>query len=307
MSALVRRRRRAGPEAAEARLAFWLLAPAIIGLIALSLYPVLQTIVWAFQHNRLTEPDNVYFNGLRNFQRLAHDPNFWSAFRFTLLYAVLSVALQFVVGFVFALTAHREFRGRGLVRAAMLFPWTMPTVITAVAWRFMYQPDASGLFNGTFAHLGLPHEVVFLGSSGLLAIMSLLFLAVWKVNSFVALVLLAGLQSIPADVYEAASVDGASPWRQFISITLPYLRPTIMVVLVLRTVESLQAFDIIYGLTNGGPGNSTVNLPLFIYDQGLNGAQDFGYSSAASLVLFVIILAFALIYMRALYSEETYA
>lgn len=299
--------RRRGPEAAQARLAFWMLLPAILGLIAISVYPVVQTFIWAFQHNRLTDPDNVYFNGLRNFQRLSHDPGFWSALRFTLLYAVLSVAMQFVVGFVFALTAHREFKGRGLVRAAMLFPWTMPTVITAVAWRFMYQPDTSGLFNGTFSHLGLPHEIVFLGSSATLAIASLLFLAVWKVNSFVALVLLAGLQSIPGDVYEAASVDGATPWRQFWSITLPYLRTTIMVVLVLRTVESLQAFDIIYGLTNGGPGNSTVNLPLFIYDQGLNGAQDFGYSSAASLVLFAIILAFAIVYMRVLYSEETYA
>lgn len=300
-------KRRLGPEAAQARLAFWMLLPAIIGLLGISVYPVVQTFIWAFQHNRLTDPDNVYFNGIKNFQRLAQDPHFWSALTFTLLYALLSVLMQFVVGFVFALTAHREFRGRGLVRAAMLFPWTMPTVITAVAWRFMYQPDSSGLFNGTLQHLGLPHEVVFLGSSGALAIASLLFLAVWKVNSFVALVLLAGLQSIPGDVYEAASVDGASPWRQFWTITLPFLRPTIMVVLVLRTVESLQAFDIIYGLTNGGPGNSTVNLPLFIYDQGLNGAQDFGYSSAASLILFLIILGFSVIYMKLLYSEQTYA
>jgi ABC-type sugar transport system permease subunit len=306
MAIAVRRRGR-GPEAAEARLAFWLIAPAVVGLVAVSLYPVLQTIIWSFQHYQLTDPDNVYFNGLRNFQRLVTDPGFWPALRFSLLYTVLSVAGQFVVGFIFALTAHREFRGRGIVRAAMLFPWTMPTVITAVVWRFMYNPDTTGLFNGTLAHLNLPHNIIWLGSSATLAVIALLILAVWKVNSFCALVLLAGLQSIPRDVYEAASVDGAGAFRQFLAITLPYLRQTIMVVLVLRTVESLQAFDIIVGLTNGGPGNATRNLPLYIFEKGLSGAQDFGYSSALAVVLFAIILLFAIIYVRVLYREEALA
>ncbi|PZR88671.1 MAG: ABC transporter permease [Candidatus Nephthysia bennettiae] len=305
--AVKRRGKSRGPEAAEARLAFWLILPAVIGMVAVSLYPVLQTIAWAFQHYQLTDPENVYFNGFHNFQRLAGDPNFWAGLRFSLLYTVLSVAGQFVVGFVFALTAHREFRGRGIVRAAMLFPWTMPTVITAVVWRFMYNPDSTGLFNGTLEHLGLPHNIVWLGSSATLAVIALLILAVWKVNSFCALVVLAGLQSIPGDVYEAASVDGAGALRQFFSITLPYLRQTIMVVLVLRTVESLQAFDIIVGLTNGGPGNATLNLPLYIFQKGLSGAQDFGLSSATALVLFAIILVFAIVYTRVLYREETFA
>ncbi len=305
--AVKRRGRSRGPEAAEARLAFWLILPAVIGMVAVSLYPVLQTIAWAFQHYQLTDPENVYFNGFHNFQRLGGDPNFWAGLRFSLLYTVLSVAGQFVVGFVFALTAHREFRGRGIVRAAMLFPWTMPTVITAVVWRFMYNPDSTGLFNGTLEHLGLPHNIVWLGSSATLAVIALLILAVWKVNSFCALVVLAGLQSIPGDVYEAASVDGAGALRQFFSITLPYLRQTIMVVLVLRTVESLQAFDIIVGLTNGGPGNATLNLPLYIFQKGLSGAQDFGLSSATALVLFAIILVFAIVYTRVLYREETFA
>jgi ABC-type sugar transport system permease subunit len=301
------RRRGRGPEAAEARLAFWLIAPAVVGLIAVSLYPVVQTILWSLQHYQLTDPDNIYFNSFHNFQRLLGDPGFWPALRFSLLYTALSVAGQFAVGFIFALTAHREFRGRGIVRAAMLFPWTMPTVITAVVWRFMYNPDTTGLFNGTLAHLGLPHNIIWLGSSATLAVIALLILAVWKVNSFCALVILAGLQSIPKDVYEAASVDGAGAIRQFLAITLPYLRQTIMVVLVLRTVESLQAFDIIVGLTNGGPGNATRNLPLYIFEKGLSGAQDFGYSSALAVVLFAIILLFAIIYVRVLYREEALA
>ncbi len=298
-------RRGRGPEAAEARLAFWLILPTIAGLLAVSAYPVIQTVLWSFQHYILTDPQNVYFNGLHNFQRLFAQEAFWAAFRFSILYTVLSVAGQFLVGFVLALTAHRQFRGRGLVRAAMLFPWTMPTVVTAVAWRFMYN-DQLGLFNGTLQHLGLPHQIIWLGTPTLAAI-ALLILAVWKVNSFVALVLLAGLQSIPKDVYEAADVDGAGPIRQFFSITLPYLRAAIMVVLVLRTVESLQAFDIIYGLTGGGPSNATQNLPLYIYKQGFGEALNFGFGSAAAVMLFIVIFAFAVAYVRLLYREESYA
>ncbi|MHB8618503.1 MAG: carbohydrate ABC transporter permease, partial [Chloroflexota bacterium] len=199
----------------------------------------------------------------------------------------------------------REFRGRGIVRAAMLFPWAMPTVITAVAWRFMYN-DQLGLFNGTLQRLGLPHQIIWLGSPTL-AVVALLILAVWKVNSFVALVLLAGLQGIPKQIYEAAAADGATAWRQFWAITVPYLRPAIMVVLVLRTVESLQAFDIIYGLTGGGPSDATQNLPLFIFQQGLGEALNFGYGSAAAVMLFILIFAFAILYVRLLYQEESYA
>jgi len=298
-------RRGRGPEAAEGRLAFWLILPTVVGLLAISAYPVIQTVLWSFQHYILTDPQNTYFNGLHNFQRLLGQEAFWTAFRFSILYTVLSVSGQFVVGFVLALTAHREFRGRGLVRAAMLFPWAMPTVVTAVTWRFMYN-DQLGFFNGTLQHLGLPDQIVWLGTPAL-ATMALLLLAVWKVNSFVALVLLAALQSIPRDVYEAADVDGAGPVRQFFSITLPYLRAAIMVVLVLRTVESLQAFDIIYGLTGGGPSNATQNLPLYIYQQGFGEALNFGFGSAAAVMLFAVIFVFAVAYVRLLYREESYA
>jgi multiple sugar transport system permease protein len=299
----LRRWRARGPEAREARLAFWMLLPAVAGLLAISVYPVAQTVVWSFQHLIVTEPDDIFFDGLHNYQRLVADPDFWTALRFTALYTVCSVAGQFVVGLVLALTAHREFRGRGLVRAAMLFPWAMPTVITAEVWRFMYLPDY-GVINGTLQHLGLPHEIVWLGQADL-AVIALLILAVWKVNSFVALVLLAGLQAIPRDVYEAASVDGAGFWRQLWSITIPYLRPAIMVVLVLRTVESLQAFDIIYGLTQGGPAAATKNLPLYLYEQAFQGLN-FGYGSALAVALSILILACAVVYVRLLYREETY-
>ncbi|MGH7920605.1 MAG: carbohydrate ABC transporter permease [Candidatus Dormibacteraceae bacterium] len=286
-------------------MAFWLILPAVVGLLVISAYPIAQTVIWSFQHYLITEPGDIYFWGLHNYQRLFQDASFWTSLQFSVLYTVLSVAGQFVVGLLFALTAHRQFRGRGLVRAAMLFPWAMPTVITAEVWRFMYSPDSTGLFDGTLQHLGLPHAIIWLGSPDL-AVIALLILAVWKVNSFVALVLLAGLQGIPDDVYEAASVDGAGPLRQFISITLPYLRPAILVVLVLRTVESLQAFDIIYGLTSGGPAGATQNLPLYLYQVAFS-QHDFGYSSSLAVMLFILIFIFAVVYIRLLYREDTNA
>ena len=285
----------------ERRFAFWLLLPTLIGLSAILLYPSIQTILWSFQHYILTDPLNHSY-GLGNYRQLIHDHIFWMAFRFTIFYAVLSVIGQTLVGLGVALMANREFKGRGIFRAALLFPWMMPTVITAVVWRFMYDPNY-GLFDGVLQRLGLPHAFVWLGSPTL-AVIALFLLAIWKVNSFAALVFLAGLQSIPASVYEAADVDGANPWQRFWRITMPMLKPTILVVLVLRTVEALQAFDIIYGLTLGGPGYSTLNLPLYLYQQSIQGLN-FGYGSAMGVVLAIMIALFALLYMKILYRPDS--
>lgn len=297
-SLLVRLRGR-GLEGRERRLAVALLAPTFVGLLAVMGYPTMQTLLWSFQHANVLNPQKGWT--LSNYTQLWHDAVFWAALRFTVIYAGLSVAGQVLLGMGVALMANHDFRGRSIFRALMIFPWMMPTVITAVVWQFMYDPNY-GLFNSVYQHLGLPHDIVFLGSSTL-AIFSLLMLAIWKVNSFAALVFLAGLQSISPEVYEAAEIDGTSPWQRFSRITLPLLRPTILVVLVLRTVEALQAFDIIYGLTNGGPGNATQNLPLYLYTQGIQGLN-FGYGSAMGVVLAVLIAAFAFLYLKVLYQPS---
>ena len=295
------KKRTRGLGSRERRFAFWLILPTFVGLTAILLYPSAQTILWSFQHYVLTDPLQHNFT-LSNYTQLFHDHVFWLALKFTIFYAVLSVLGQTIVGLGVALMANREFRGRGLFRAALLFPWMMPTVITAVVWRFMYDPNY-GLFNGVLQRLGLPHSFVWLGSPTL-AVIALFLVAIWKVNSFAALVFLAGLQSIPASVYEAADVDGATAWQRFSRITMPMLRPTILVVLVLRTVEALQAFDIIYGLTLGGPGYSTLNLPLYLYQQAIQGLN-FGYGSAMGVVLAIMISAFAVFYVKVLYRPES--
>lgn len=275
-------------------MAFWLIVPSLLAIAVVTAYPVIATFVYSFQHRVSTDPHTGWV-GLANFDRLIHDPTFWHALWFTVAYAVVSVALQFVVGLAFALLGHRNFRGRGIVRGALLFPWAMPTVITAKVWQFMYN-EQYGLFNRLFDLVGLPHHIVWLGSANT-AITALLGLSTWKVNSFFALVLLAALAAIPRDVYEASSLDGASAWQQFRYVTLPYLRPAITVVLILRTVEALQAFDIIVGLSNGGPGNATQNLPLYIYNTSFLGL-DFGYGSALAVAMFVVIFVIVIIYLR---------
>jgi len=298
-SSLARALRGGGLARRERRLAIALLVPSFVGLVAVMGYPTVQTILWSFEHADVLNPQSGYT--FSNYTGLWHDPVFWAALRFTVIYAAMSVAGQMLLGLGIAVMANREFRGRWLFRALLIFPWMMPTVITAVVWQFMYDPNY-GLFDAVLQRAGLPHSFVFLGSSKL-AIFSLLMLAIWKVNSFAALVFLAGMQGISPELYEAAEIDGAAAWQRFRRVTLPMLKPTILVVLVLRTVEALQAFDIIYGLTGGGPGGATQNLPMYLYQQGILGLN-FGYGSAVGVVLAVIIAAFAVLYLKVLYQPS---
>lgn len=296
-----RRRPRMGALAQrEERLAWVMLAPVLLALVALGLYPAITTIVYTFQTGGMFGL-GLTAAGLSNITRLVHDLEFWSAFKFSILYSVITVAGQMVLGTALALLANRPFRGRWVLRAAILFPWVIPTATNSVIWAYMFN-DQYGLINSVLEHLGLMNPaqpMVWLGSAqsatGLIYV-----LAIWKANSLVALLVLAGLQTIPADVLEAARVDGANAWQVLWHVTLPLLKPTLAVTLILRTIESLQAFDLISALTNGAPGNSTQNLGLYIYVQ-IQQFGDFGYGSTIALVVMVLTLAFIAFYLRALY------
>jgi ABC-type sugar transport system permease subunit len=232
----------------EERLAWAMLAPTLVALLVLSLYPALATIVYSFQHGGSFGIGMTGFV-LSNYQRLLHDVQFWSAFKFSILFSVITVAGQMVFGVALALFANREFRGRWLVRAAILFPWAIPTATNSVVWAYMFN-DQYGLVNGV-------------------------------------------------DVREAEKVDGATRWQGFWYVTLPLLRPTLAVTLILRTIQSLQAFDLISAFTNGAPGISTQNLGLYIYAQ-IQQFGDFGYGSTIAVVVMVVTLAFIALYLRAL-------
>lgn len=293
----VRRRTQAQ---SEERLAWLLLAPVLVALLALGVYPALSTIWLSFQQGGFFGLGMAY-GGLSNYVRLLHDAEFWDAFKFSLLFSVVTVAGQMVVGTALALLANGNFQGRWLVRVAILGPWTIPTATNSVIWAYMFN-DQYGLVNSILEHLGLMspvHPINWLGS-GQLATILIYVLAIWKGNAIVALLVLGGLQSISKELHEAARVDGASGWQSFWRVTLPLLRPALVVALILRTIEAWQTFDLISAFTNGAPGNATQNLGLYLYVQ-LQDFGDFPYGSTIAMVVMVITFAFIVLYLRSLY------
>ena len=280
-----------GAERREARLAWWLVAPALGTILLVALFPLLWT-VWESLHLHdlrmpwLGQP----FVGLDNYVEAAGDPRFHRALGHTLLFTAATVTLELVLGCALALAMNRAFRGRGLVRAAILVPWAIPTVVSALLWRFMFEGRA-GIVNLLFAE----PPVWFIHP--LLAWVPVILADVWKTTPFVALLLLAGLQNIDASLYEAARIDGASAWRQFRHVTLPLLKPAILVALIFRTLDAFRVFDLIYVMTGGGPGTSTEPIALYTFNSLLQNLR-FGYGSALSVIVFLVTFLLALGYIR---------
>ncbi len=284
----------------EERLAWTMIAPVIVALVALGLYPALSTIWFSFQQGG-SYGVNTTWAGIANYIHLFHDPQFSGALVFSLLFSLVTVLGQMLFGTALAVFANQKFPGRWLLRAAVIFPWAIPTATNSVLWSYIFN-DQYGLVNSILIRLGLlssAHPINWLGTTSL-ATGLIYTLSIWKANSLVALLVLAGLQSIPDEVYEAAHVDGASSWQVLWNVTLPLLRPTLVVTLLLRTIESLQAFDLISAFTNGAPGNATQNLGLYINAQ-IQQFGDFGYGSTVAVVLMLICLAFIVLYLRTLY------
>ena len=287
-------------ERREERLAWLMLTPVLLALLLMGVYPALSTLWFSFQQGG-SFGQGMENAGLANYLHLVRDIQFWNAFKFSILYSVITVIGQMFFGTALALFANRKFSGRWLLRAAIILPWAIPTATNSVIWAYIFN-DQYGLINSLLEHLGLmnpAHPIVWLGSAQL-ATTLIYVLAIWKANSLVALLVLAGLQSIPDEVYEAARIDGATPWQTLWRVTLPLLRSVLVVTLILRTIESLQAFDLISAFTNGGPGNATQNLGLYIYVQ-IQQFGDFGYGSTIAMVLMVVTLAFIVVYMRTLH------
>jgi len=249
---------------------------------------------------RLGSSRSVQFVGLENYRWLLTDPVFLEAVGNTLYFTVVSVSAELVLGLLIALVIHSQFPGRGLVRAAVLVPWAIPTVVSAQMWRWMYN-DVFGVVNDLLMRVGLLDAPLAWTAVPGLAMHAIIAVDVWKTTPFMALLLLAGLQVIPRDLYEAARVDGASQMRQFFSITLPLLRPAMLVALIFRTLDALRVFDVIFVMTAGASGTesmATYNRRVLIEFQQL------GYGSAVSVVIFFVIFVFVLLYVRLLRGNE---
>lgn len=233
------------------------------------------------------------FVGLANYLRLLKDTQFWQSVGFTLIFSLISVAVEMVLGIIVALVVSERFRGRGAIRGVSLLPWAIPAIIGARIWQLIYRYDY-GLANYLLGSL-FGVSVNWLGSSAG-AMFSLIVADVWRTTPFVAIIILAGLQSVPEELYKQARVDGANLFQRFTKVIMPTIKPVVVVALLFRTIDALRVFDIIYVITGGGPGGATTSLSLYSYKYFLLG--DFGYGSTISFVLFVIAFGLALLYIN---------
>jgi multiple sugar transport system permease protein len=282
-------------ERSERRLGLLLLAPAFLLLSAVVLYPIAQLFITSFQFNHLAQPwMGTPFVGIENYAKALGDDRFWEATWHTVLYIVVTVPGAVVVGLGLALLANQPFRIRWPVRLGLLLPWALPLVFSGLIFRWFFE-YSQGLVNNALLAVGLGAKPWLTDPT--LAFIAICIAIIWKTSSFVALVLLAGLQTIPHSLYEAAEIDGASKWQQFWEITLPMLRPAIVVALIFRTITSIQTFDIPYAMTNGGPGNATETLAMYIHKTTID-FLDLGYGSALAVLMFVVSAAATAGYLR---------
>ncbi len=289
----------------ESRLAWTFVLPAVGVVAIIAIFPLLWTLWISFHRYDLRGLQPNAFIGFGNYFELLRDARFWGSLWHTTIFAVGSVSLELLLGTVLALALNRTYRGRGLVRTAVLLPWAIPTVVVALLWSFMFD-SRSGIANSILIDVGMMDGerpfIWFLSSVG--AWVPIILADVWQMTPFVTLLLLAGLQNIDTSLYEAAQIDGASRWQQFIQITLPLLKPAIVVVLIFRTLDAFRVFALIYVLTGGGPGTATEPISLYAFDRLLDVLR-FGYGSAISVVIFLITFALAVLYIKALGANLT--
>jgi multiple sugar transport system permease protein len=268
--------------------------PALVMIALFALYPVMNTMVLSLYHFDL-ELNIFEFRGLRNFFLLVQDERALHAFAQTAFFTVTSVAFELLFGLFLALLLHLSFKGRGLVRAASLIPWAVPSVVAALLWRWIFN-DRFGVINALLLKAGIIQAAHAFLTSPWQARTAVVLVEVWKTTPFMALLLLAGLQLIPDELYESAKVDGAGPFQRFRYITLPLLMPAIIVALIFRTMDAVRIFDTVYVLTGGGPGDATETLSLYAYKQ-MFSFLDFGMGSALAMATFLLVGAVSVAYL----------
>ena len=284
----------------DTRLVWALTSPAIGTVALIAVFPILWTFWESLHLHDLRMPWlGRPVVGVRNYVEALSDQRFRDAAAHTAFFAAVTVTLEIVGGLALALLLHRAIRLRGLARTAALLPWAVPTVVVALVWRFMFE-SPFGLATTLVGRVGIEAPTWF--ASATAAWIPLLAADVWKMTPFVAILLLAGLQQIDPALYEAAAMDGAGPWRSFRDITLPLLRPALVVAFLFRTLDAIRVFDVVYVMTGGGPGSATESIAVLTFATLLQNLR-FGYASALSIIVFVAAFAFALAAIRVLGGE----
>lgn len=274
------------------RQAYLFLAPSLLLLLLVAAWPLARTIWFSFTDASLAM-DGSSWIGLENYWGVLEDTDWWKSVSNTLFFTVISVSLETVFGLGIALILNRQFAGRGLLRAAVMVPWAIPTVVSAKMWSWMFH-DLYGVVNDLLERFGMISEpVAWMADSGL-SMAAIIVVDVWKTTPFMTLLLLAGLQSIPLQVYQSAAVDGASAFRTFWKITLPLLKPALIVAVIFRSLDALRIFDLVYIMTSNSRDTATMSVYA---RENMIDFQDLGYGSAVSVLIFAFIALFTVIYV----------
>ncbi len=282
----------------EPGIAVLFIIPAFIGLAIFFYYPIVQTVIYSlFDLDHTSDWLNAPFVGLNNYVDVIRSQQFWLSLRFTFLFTGVSVFLQFWIGLGMAMATFAVVpRLRGILRAIIIIPWAIPQIIQAAMWKWLYNTDV-GLIGDILVRAGLTEKPPLFLADPTLAMAAVIFAYVWKTSTVTSIFLMGGLAMVPDHLQDAAKVDGARAWMRFWKITVPLIMPTILVTLLFRTRDALRAFDIIYGLTGGGPGTKTDVLSSFAYKYYFKFVE-YGAGSAYALITFVLVMALSLFYLK---------
>jgi len=272
----------------ERRTGWALTIPALLMLALVFVYPIVRAFWQSFFTQNLGTQLQSEFSGFANLARMAQDGRFWQSLGNSAVFTVFSVLLEFILGLGIALVLNQTFKGRGIVRTIAILPWALPTALIALAWTWIFN-DQYGVVNDILLRLGIIQTGINWLGNPTLAMVSVIVADVWKTTPFISILLLAGLQSIPSDLYEAQAIDGATPWQSFQQITLPLLLPQIVIALLFRFAQAFGIFDLIAVMTGGGPGGATETVSLYIYAT-IMRYLDFGYGAALVTVTFLLLV-----------------
>ncbi|WP_172370034.1 carbohydrate ABC transporter permease [Sporosarcina jiandibaonis] len=271
--------------------------PSFLIIATFLFYPIGTVFYYSFQHYDISAPFYNKFAGFENFVKIfTADKLFFPSLMTSLKWVVSQVGLQLIFGLLFAVMLNQTFKLRGFVRAIAFIPWAISGVLASVMWSLMYN-EHMGVFNDILMKLGIISEPQAFLASTSSAFIAVVIAELWRGIPFFAITLLASLQSIPEELYEASDIDGANKWESFIHITLPHLKNTIVLTTLLRTVWEFNNVDLIFNLTGGGPANSTTTLTMYIANLAVNGS-DFGYGSALTVISFLLLFVFAMVYLK---------
>jgi multiple sugar transport system permease protein len=272
------------------------IAPVFILLLCMFGYPLLNSFVMAFENYKLTQPNDIFFNGLDNFVKIFSDSDFGLIIKNTLIYVIVTVAGQFLLGMTLAMALRKKFRGRGLYQSIVFLPWALSGFVVGLLFRWSFNGEY-GVVNDLLLKMGIIHEgIAWLGTPGL-SLFVVIIAMIWMGVPFFGIMILAALQSIPNDVYEAADIDGCGSLKKFFAITVPFIKPTIIMTLLLRTIWIFNSFDLIVVITNGGPANTSQTLPSFMYTKAFS-SYDFGLAAALGVILILVLAVYAVIFLK---------